>query len=1437
MNTVIYLECGLTPHLCRVEQASGSIRELAPSWDVPFVAFVDGQPVLRADWELVLEDGQAIAFIEAAAIPQGGGGGSNPLRMVLMIAVMIYAPQLAASMMYGDGIMAAAALGSTGLAVMSAASIMVGVSLVNAILPPPKLPSTQQAASLAAASPTYSLQAQGNSARIDGAIPEHFGRMICFPDFAAQPYAEFAGNEQYLYSLLCIGRGSYEVETLKIEDTPIDNYDEVVYEFVPPGGAITLFPTNVTTSSEVSGQTPDANWTGPFIASGVDEFSNFLAIDLLASKGLYYANDDGSLASMTATVEVQAQEVNEFGVGVGSWISLSSNASISGATTTPQRESFRFQVNAARYQVRLRRVDTAHTETRYGHDLAWIGLRAYMPDSRVYGDMTMIAVKMRASNNLSSLASRKINLVCTRKLPIWNGSSWSSPTATRSPSWALAYAAKQIGLSDAQIDLAGLLTLDAICTSRGDSFDARFDNFLSFWEAAGKMLGAVRAKPFMQGGVLRATRDQAVSIPVAMFSQRNIVKGSFSINYLMPTADTADAVDVKYFDSTKWAPFTVRAKLSSSTASVPAKIELFGVIGRDQAYREGMYYAAANRYRRRIIKFQTEMEGFIPSFGDLINIQHDMPAWGQSGEVTDWDSASKTLTLSESPTWGTGTHYIGLRKRDGSVNGPYLVTAGTNANQVILAVSPPTTPYIGLTEERTHYSFGWAETWRQPARVLSVRPMSLTTVEIEAVNEDSNVHTADTGLLTPIIVTSALANYTNAPVVTGVTVTPMIYMPNMLVVAWQPAAWADSYIVEQSADGVIWTEAGATVLNTLTVTALHGHSTLIRVAAVGLSRGPWSGDVALSVDKTPSPLAPTATVTGGLFCVILAWSFGDTIGGRTGTEIWWSGTNNRAAAARLSVEPFPGQSYVHIGLAAGQCGYYWVRVGDIYGNFSPFYPSGATNGLHGVATIDPSLLLTQLNSAIGTTQLTTNLAAKITLIDTVNSAVTQAASDIVAEAATRAAAVLTEATARGAAITAESTIRQSAESSIASSVTTLSAATATNIAAAVQTETTARTSADSAIASSVTTLASTTATNIAAAVQTETTARTSADSAIATSVTTLASTTATNIAAAVQTETTARTGADTALASSITTVASSVTTANAAIAAEAVTRAGVDTAQAATIATVVASVATANAAIVSEASTRVSGDSAQAALTGQVQARLDTGDFATVKTTANATASRTGVLEARHTVHLDVNGYVSGTESVNDGTSSSFVVLADKFLVAKPDGSGTPIPMLTLGTIDGQTTLGVAGNLIVDGVVSTKKIAGQAVTVPAFTRLNSDVIVNGETKTLLSFSMDTDNKPIVVFFALSGGIYDKNWGSLVEPSLWVNGVKKAYYSDYGTDSYINFNGLCFIDSPGSGSFSVELRFLNEQSDDYTIISQAPWEFSPATYMYALGTKR
>lgn len=1050
-------------HKREVRELAGPapLSALALTDPVPFIVLRNGQPVLRRDWHQPVQRGDVINVV---ALPAGGGrGGSDPLRLLLTLAVFVVAPQL--------GSMLGPYLGG---AQFATALVQIGGSLlVNALLPPPGLPSNLRQANLAAPSPTYNLQAQGNLARLDQAIPEHFGRCIAFPDFAAQPYLEYAGNEQYLYQLLCLGRGQYDVEAIRIEDTPVSSFAEIDYEIVQPGGAVTLFPSNVATSGEVSGQelvgkragtysqsgttvtvtmadhglstgrtvhldftsgtAPDGVYTvasaptngtftvtvgssgttsgnvqvttflGPFVANASGTTANAIGIDVVLPRGLFYLNGS-NVQSQSVTFEVSAQEVNNGGTPVGSWFTLGTET-ITDATTTPQRRSWRYNLNtAARYQVRVRRTDTQNTGTNYGHELWWGGLRAYLPETRDFGDVTLIAMRMRASNNLSAQASRRINVIATRKLPVWTGSEWTAPQATTSIAWALAYVARQV-LDDARIDIDGLLALNGTWQTRGDKFNGRFDNALSLWEAMTKIAAAGRARVFMQGGILRVVRDESQTTPVALFSMRNIAKGSFSVDYLMPTAETADAVTVKYFDEQYWAPQAVLCQLQGYTSDRPATVELFGVTSRNQAFREGLYQAASNRYRRKLIRFTTEMEGFIPALGDLVAVQHDMVAWGQHAEATAVATVTNLLKYSEqcdnavwgvnavtitpnacaapdgsftadrleatsadsyisnvvfnlgpnetrtgsvwlradSPTqllihladvtntwiqlgetatscsvttqwqrftvtrtsvagtqrvafqigggnsftfgetiyaWGAqleqaatasgyvrtvaaqrtatvidttdaltftagATHYVGLRTKAGAIEGPLVATwAGTKA----IAVDGVTgTVYTGTDYERTHITFGAGETWRQPAKVIAIRPRGLEQVEIECINEDPSVHTAENGQTAPAIVTSQLTTLYTAPTIANLTCVSSPADTARALMTWTPAPGAEVYQIEAantfnpSATDVSWTRLGDTTASSYSVTALYGAATSFRVRGVGLVAGPWYG--------------------------------------------------------------------------------------------------------------------------------------------------------------------------------------------------------------------------------------------------------------------------------------------------------------------------------------------------------------------------------------------------------------------------------------------------------------------------------------------------------------------------------------------------------------------------------------------------------------------
>ena len=450
----------------------------------PTICLRNGSPLPRGRWDgTFISEGDLVVFVP---LPQGGGGGGkNPLRIVLMLAVMIAAPYV------GSYLAVAAGFAEAGIAasLITAGVTLAGTALVNVLIPPPK-PSavTANFGSAPAPSPTYSLQAQGNQARLAQPIPVVYGHHRVFPDLAATPWTEYDNNEQHLHQLHCIGQGQYDLEQVRIEDTPISSFEEIETEIVPPGGAVTLFETDVVTAPEVAGQeligandretavtTNDAGeevttvvgdgWIGPFIANPAGTVATGIGIDVIMPRGLYYANDDGSFSARTVEWEVEARAVDDEGEAAGEWIAVASE-SVTAAENTPQRKSYRYPIAAGRYEVRVRRTNDKSSDARAGHEIRWGGLKTFLENTPEFGDVTLLAVRMRATDNLSQRSARLVNVIITRRLPVWDpATGWSSPQPTRSLAWAFADAARAkygAGLVDARIDLDALHALDAV---------------------------------------------------------------------------------------------------------------------------------------------------------------------------------------------------------------------------------------------------------------------------------------------------------------------------------------------------------------------------------------------------------------------------------------------------------------------------------------------------------------------------------------------------------------------------------------------------------------------------------------------------------------------------------------------------------------------------------------------------------------------------------------------------------------------------------------------------------------------------------------------------------------------------------------------------------------------------------------------------------------
>lgn len=769
----------------------------------PTICLHNGRPLLRNQWGRVqVHSGDVVSF---ATLPEGG------LEALIFITIAV-----------------------------AVASIAIALTI-----PKPPTPGNT-----AEPDPVYFLQGQRNQVRLNSPVEVPYGRVRLWPSYAARAWNRYEGNQQYQFQLFCLGVGEYNVEDIYIEDTPIANFPDVEWELYGPGENPALFSNRVVTSPEIGGsemfgpnEAEYGSWIGPFVANPANSTTTTLEVDVVFPQGLYTAESDGSLSGLQVTAEFEYRAIDDNGDAAGSWTSLFTlDKTLS--TNTPQRFTLTANLPAGRYEVRGRRTNDKATSTATVNVLRWDALRAFLPSTTDYGNVTLLAVKARATNNLNDNASTRVNCVATRKLRAWDkdAQAWTAPATTRSAVWAfldLFQAAYGGQLGDSYFDLDGLADLDAVLDADELYFDHVFDQRATLWEAARLLCRAVRGVPMLNGSRLGIVRDTPATLPVAGFSPDNMVAGSFRMELRLANTGDTDGVEVEYVDPTTWQAETVLCLLGTDVGANPERFRFYGCTDRDRAYREGLYMRASQLYLRTSISFTTGREGHIPQYGDLIAVSHDVPRWGTAGLLVSIEDG--VATLSEPVAFGAGRHYLAIRKKDGSVAGPFEVTAGDTDLEVVFVVDPRDSNLVfdPLVEPVFCY-FGAAEASYTLAKVTGLQPDGEEEVQVRATVYNPVVYTYDT-LTAPALGSAAdVPSVPALPTVTGLAVDYVADERNLMLVSWNPALGATHYELETSPDGVTWTSVEASLTLPFYRLGVEYGTLYVRVAGVNLARGTWA---------------------------------------------------------------------------------------------------------------------------------------------------------------------------------------------------------------------------------------------------------------------------------------------------------------------------------------------------------------------------------------------------------------------------------------------------------------------------------------------------------------------------------------------------------------------------------------------------------------------
>ena len=736
--------------------------------------------------------------------------------------------------------------------------------------------------------PMYSLKGQTNQIRFGEPIESAYGRTRIWPSYGAKPYNRNISNDVWQYSLFCLGQGELEIALtegglpeINIEDTNIDDYEDVEYELYGPNEPVSLIKTNVQTASDVGGLElygPNEDDYDPDeyqrVANDAGTECTRIEVDLTLPSGLYRQSKKGNLKKVTASVDIFIVAIDDAGVEDPAGWTLLKHWSKTKSTVNPRRYTVGANVVSGRYKVWVRRDNNASTSHTTGDTVVWDAMRAFLrePNGGLYGDVTMLAMKVRASSNLNDQSKRKINVVATRKLP-YNGVTFATPVATRSLVAAFIdvfIAQYGAALSAEVLDLDALAELDNQLQTEGVYFDWVFDSSSSVWDAAKTIARACRGVPILGGSQVYIVRDQPRTQLQHLFNAENIVEGSFSYNISLARPEDNDSVEMEYTDPVTWKRETVVCSFPGSDEAKPDQVTMIGVTDRDRAYHEGMYMLGTQKLQREELTFSTGAEGFTATYGDYIAVEYD--AFGVKGAVGGFirsiapDRMSVDLSVEVDSSSDAGPHKITVTGKDGSPYSYDVVAAGVS-NVVLL--STPLDPYvvINLNSEPPRFIFGAHNTLHKEGVITGLSPSNDETVEVTAIVYKSAVYDYD-DVDAPALPNAGEDSTTPAlPVVTGVELNQT--GDTAYKITWEPAVGALYYIIQVSDDPTqfdedenpidAWETIGNTTATFFETTILTDYI-YVRVAGVNTGQGSWAyydqlinGDTRITESTTSLP--------------------------------------------------------------------------------------------------------------------------------------------------------------------------------------------------------------------------------------------------------------------------------------------------------------------------------------------------------------------------------------------------------------------------------------------------------------------------------------------------------------------------------------------------------------------------------------------------------
>jgi len=1080
-------------------------------------------------------------------------------------------------------------------------------------------------------------------------------------------------------------------KSIFLDDTPIiddagnSNFDGVTWDFRAGTSDQTYmegFP-EVSNDTDVNVELKTSAWVRSLSNTGIDAVRIRLRWGALRKTNV----NNGDVSGITIQYAI---DVSTDG---GAYVEVL-NTQISDKTSANYERSHRIDlpVTLSGWNIRVRRL-TPPADSDYISDAIYIASYAEVIDAKFRYPNTALLGLQYDAENFSSVAKIAVRAKGIKvRVPtnydsdtrtyvgIWDGS--FKRAYSNNPAWIYydICTQKRYGLgeriTDGMLDKASLYRLAQYCdglVSDGEGGqEPRFtcNVYIQSAEDAyailGKLAGVFRAISYWDGDSIFCDADIPQDV-YFNYTNANVIEGKFEYSGTR-ARDRHTVAKVAWSNPDnrfKTEYEIVRDENAIAKHGIKTvEIAAWGCTSRGQAQRAGLWAIRSEQYETQTASFKVGLDGNIPVPGKVISIaDNDFAGRFIGGRIKAISADRKTLTLDRDVVANVGdTIYV---------NGEQ----GQSITKVIQAVSGNTiTVTLAYAANAVAAQNAWtidsSELATRKFRVMTIKQddnhqFSITALEynplkFDAIDNGAYIQNVPVSIINPTS-QAAPANVMLSAydqVQQGVNIAT-------LVIQWDKAEFAVKYLVEWKKDDGSWIKMPLTGNTSVEIAGIYTGNYTARVTAFSafdVSSLPTTSMLtALSGKQGLPPSLAFLNASGILFGMQLDWGF-PAVGAldTAYTEIWENSEASETGANLLGLFAYPTNTKIIQGMAANVTRFYKARLVDRIGNTGAW-----SEWTSGTSIADAQQVLDLLNDQISESQLDQALRQqidKIDLIDVMDGDI----ADIV-QAVQNVEDGLTQ----------ERLDRQTGDQNVLNQLTIYKLSNDQAVAAVVE-EVEVLTTEQGVLSSKIDgvfaqvnpTLIGSTDDLIGSddgfvGVWSEQSARIEEDIFLGQRIDVVQAKSNDN-AALIASETTARINADSALSQQIYTVQAQFN------------------GNLSTIQTQLDAVATSQ--------------TATATQVGTIQTTVN-GNTASIQTLQQSIVG----INLQYTVKLDSNGYVAGFGVMNSGTTSNFIIRADKFAIAPPSVNGnTPkyafVYQSTASTLPNGTVV-PAGLYLADAVI------------------------------------------------------------------------------------------------------------------------------------------